>query len=96
MRTETFALECLAKAFSSVNVRTICGSERFGVVDGHYERRIWEPSPGVYPPLARLQRGFAYHAFVPGGRENVMVLSPPARFLHGDPSNFGFDIYRRS
>jgi hypothetical protein len=36
-------------------------------VNGHYERRIWEPSPAVYPPIARLQRGFAYEAFVPDG-----------------------------
>lgn len=34
-------------------------------MNGHYERRIWEPSPGAYPPLARRQRGFAYQAFVP-------------------------------
>jgi Fic family protein len=34
-------------------------------VNGHYERRTWEASPGIYPPLARLQRGFAYQAFVP-------------------------------
>jgi len=34
-------------------------------VNGHYEQRIWEPTPGAYPPLARLQRGFKYQAFVP-------------------------------
>lgn len=41
-------------------------------MNGHFERRIWEPSPGIYPPLARLQRGFKYDAFIPdeiAGRE---------------------------
>lgn len=34
-------------------------------MNGHYERRIWEPSPAAYPPLARPRQGFAYRAFVP-------------------------------
>ena len=34
-------------------------------VNGHFERRIWEASPGAYPPLARLRRRFEYEAFVP-------------------------------
>jgi Fic family protein len=76
-------------------------------VNGHYERRIWEPSPGAYPPLARLRRGFAYEAFVPNPiaerswsipasvAENIVRAETAVRALNMAPSVAGVEALSR-